>query len=117
MSGHEDTTDEEWAQELAASWVETYKKAATTLALLRIIRDHGPQPAAEIATHLRDLTGWGLTERGLYRTLRRLADARVLQIERIDVSHTGMKRQDFSLTATGESYLRTIEATHSRLVS
>lgn len=104
--------DAEWVQELTAGWIETYKKSATTLVLLRIIRDAGAAPAAEIAEELRDRTGWTLTARGLYRTLRRLADARVLRIDRVDVARTGAKRQDFSLTPIGQSYLAAIEQAH-----
>ena len=115
MSTSMDPVDAEWAQELVTGWVETYKKSATTLALLRVIRRDGPLPAAAIATQLQEMTGWGLTERGLYRTLRRLADSRVLDIERVDVDRTGMKRQDFSITATGEAFLAGIERAHSPL--
>ncbi|MDN5688296.1 MAG: hypothetical protein L0G94_16695, partial [Brachybacterium sp.] len=89
--------DAEWAEELARSWVEVYKKSATTLALLRIVRAHGPISAAAIAPRFAETTGWTLTDRGLYRTLRRLADSGVLSLEKVDVARTGAKRQDFAL--------------------
>lgn len=101
--------DAEWAEELARSWVEVYKKSATTLALLRIIRDHEPIPAADIAPRFADVTGWTLTDRGLYRTLRRLTDSGVLKVEKVDVARTGAKRQDFALTSVGVAYLARIE--------
>ena len=101
--------DAEWAGELARSWVEVYKKSATTLALLRLIDAHGPLPAAGLAPLFEETTGWTLTERGLYRTLRRLAESGVLAMERVDVARTGAKRQDFSLTAVGREYLARIE--------
>lgn len=101
--------DEEWAQELSRSWVEVYKKSATTLVLLRIIREHGPIPAAGIAEHVLERTGWRLTDRGLYRTLRRLADSGVLRGEKVDVARTGAKRQDFALTPVGRAHLERIE--------
>lgn len=102
--------DAEWAAELARSWSEVYKKSATTLALLRIIRDLGPLPASEIAPLFTHVTGWSITERGLYRTLRRLAESGALRIEKVDVARTGAKRQDFELTAIGAAYLEGIEA-------
>lgn len=102
--------DAEWVEELIGSWVEVYKKSATTLALLRIVRDSGPLPAAEIAPLYAAATGWSITERGLYRTLRRLADAGALRIEKVAVARTGAQRQDFALTPVGEAYLRGIEA-------
>lgn len=101
--------DGEWADELARSWVEVYKKSATTLTLLRIVRDHGPIPAADIAPRYATMTGWTLTGRGLYRTLRRLADSGVLSLEKVDVARTGAKRQDFALTPVGRAFLERIE--------
>ncbi|ATG50286.1 hypothetical protein CFK38_01170 [Brachybacterium vulturis] len=101
--------DAEWVEELARSWVEVYKKSATTLALLRIVREHGPVPAAGIAPRFAEATGWTLTDRGLYRTLRRLADSGVLHLEKVDVARTGAKRQDFALTSVGRAYLQRIE--------
>jgi len=101
--------DAEWVEELTRSWVEVYKKSATTLALLRIVREHGALPAAHIAPRFAEATGWTLTERGLYRTLRRLADSGVLQLTKVDVARTGAKRQDFSLTPVGFAYLERIE--------
>lgn len=101
--------DVEWAEELARSWVEVYKKSATTLALLRILRDEGPLAAAGIAPRFTATTGWMLTERGLYRTLRRLAEAGVLSTRRVDVARTGAKRQDFTLSSVGYLYLERLE--------
>lgn len=101
--------DREWAEEMARSWVEVYKKSATTLALLRIIRAHGPIPAAGIAPRFTEATGWSLTDRGLYRTLRRLAETGVLAAERVEVARTGARRQDFALTPVGSAYLARIE--------
>lgn len=101
--------DVEWAEELARSWVEVYKKSATTLALLRILRDEGPLAAAGIAPRFTETTGWTLTERGLYRTLRRLAEAGVLSTRRVDVARTGAKRQDFALSPVGRLYLERLE--------
>lgn len=111
------SADAEWAQELVAGWIETYKKSATTLALLRIVRAHGPLPAAEAAAHLEAATGWGVTERALYRTLRRLAEAGVLAVTKVEVARTGLRRQDVTLTAVGEAYLAGIEQAHARLAA
>lgn len=101
--------DVEWVAELAGSWTDVYKKAATTLALLRILRDAGPLPASGISPRFTEATGWPITERGLYRTLRRLADAGALSIQKVPVARTGARRQDFALTAVGRAYLERIE--------
>lgn len=101
--------DAEWVEELTSTWVEVYKKSATTVALLRILRDDGPLSAAAIAPLLTARTGWDFTERGLYRTLRRLTGSTVLQVTRVPVARTGAKRQDFDLTPVGVAYLEHIE--------
>lgn len=101
--------DAEWAEELARSWVEVYKKSATTLALLRLVRAHGPISAHDLAPLFIETTGWSLSDRGLYRTLRRLAQSGALEISQVDVPRTGAKRQDFVLTDVGRSYLERIE--------
>ncbi|WP_259557888.1 helix-turn-helix transcriptional regulator [Brachybacterium sillae] len=101
--------DTAWVEELTRSWLEVHKKSATTLVLLRLVRDHGPVSAAQLAPLVEDATGWGLSERGLYRSLRRLADAGALEISRADVARTGAKRQDFTLTAVGHHHLEGIE--------
>ena len=103
------TEDAEWVQELARSWIEVYKKSATTLTLLRIVRKHGPIPAAGIAPRFAEATGWTLTDRGLYRTLRRLTESGVLSLVKVDVARTGAKRQDFALTPIGLAYLERME--------
>ncbi|MGO1225759.1 PadR family transcriptional regulator [Brachybacterium sp. AOP42-C2-15] len=111
MTSHTDLSaeDAEWVEELARSWIEVYKKSATTLALLRIVGEHGPISATGIAPHFANATGWTLTDRGLYRTLRRLAESGVLSLEKVDVARTGAKRQDFALTAMGRAHLERIE--------
>lgn len=100
---------DEWLEELVASWVEVYKKSATTLVLLRIIDAIGPAPAPMIGAELTRRTGWTLTERGLYRTLRRLASSDLLTSDDVPVPRTGVRRKDFSLTDFGRRYLERIE--------
>ncbi|WP_129661283.1 helix-turn-helix transcriptional regulator [Rothia uropygialis] len=101
--------DQEWVEELTANWIEVYKKSATTLALLRIVRDYGRLPAPAIRNEFVRATGWSVTERGFYRTLKRLADSGALSIRKVDIARTGAKRHDFELTPLGHNYLRNIE--------
>lgn len=108
MSSQLGPAEREWAEELAASWIEVYKKSATTLTLLRIIRSHGPIPAADIQVQFEKQTGWSITERGLYRTLRRLASLDLLAVNPVRTPGTGAKRKDFTLTPAGKLYLERI---------
>lgn len=96
---------EEWLEEMVTRWVETYKKSVTTLLLLRIIAETAPAPAATIGAELADRTGWSLTERGLYRTLKRLAADDLLSVEPVPVERTGRPRKDYALTELGRRYL------------
>ncbi|SNC62247.1 Transcriptional regulator PadR-like family protein [Kytococcus aerolatus] len=102
--------EQEWVSELTDSWVAVYKKSATTLVLLQILREDGPASAGDLAPRFTRRTGWTVTERGLYRTLRRLADAGVLSIQKVDAPRTGAKRQELHLTPAGREYLTRIEA-------
>lgn len=99
----------EWVDELARSWTEVYKKSATTLVLLRIVDRIGPASVQEISPAYTDATGWSITERGLYRTLKRLADTGALDTAPVSVARTGARRNDFSLTSVGRAYRARLE--------
>ncbi|MFV0316573.1 MAG: hypothetical protein ACK5O2_06380, partial [Microthrixaceae bacterium] len=71
---------DEWLAELAEQWVEIYKRSMTTLVLLEIVGDTAPAAAGEIQPEFVGRTGWSITERGLYRTLRRLASDGLLEV-------------------------------------
>lgn len=100
---------EEWLDELVRSWTETYKKSLTTLELLRTVADLAPAPANTIGERVAQATGWRLTDRGLYRSLRRLTSLGLLYADEVAVARTGAKRKDYSLTTLGSAYLRRIE--------
>ncbi|MEZ5380938.1 MAG: PadR family transcriptional regulator [Microthrixaceae bacterium] len=100
---------DEWLDELVDTWTEMYKKSMVTLVLLRVIGSAGQASVDAIATTLKRTTGWSITERGLYRTLRRLASSGLLATAEVDVPRTGAKRKDFELTDLGSRYLARIE--------
>lgn len=105
-----DSEEGELLDELVRAWVEVYKKSATTVVLLRSIADDGPVGTPAIADTLVRRTGWELTERGLYRTLRRLTDLGLLAVHEQPGHRTGARRHVFELTARGSSYLQRVEA-------
>lgn len=107
-----ESEEAELLDELVRGWVEVYKKSATTLVLLRLIADDGPVSTAAIAETLARRTGWELTERGLYRTLRRLADLGLLDVHQEPGTRTGARRHVYELTDRGAEYLRQVEAAH-----
>jgi PadR family transcriptional regulator PadR len=99
---------EEWLDELVQRWTEVYKKSMTTLALLEVVEARGPIAAGLIGSALVESTGWGLTERGLYRTLRRLTATGLLTASEVAVPRTGAMRKDYELTPLGARYLARI---------
>ncbi|NNF70052.1 MAG: hypothetical protein HKN01_09790 [Acidimicrobiia bacterium] len=104
------TETEEWLDELVDRWSEVYKKSMTTVVLLHVIREGGRMDAAAIAPAFTAATGWSLTGRGLYRTLRRLATSSLLTVSEVPAARTGAKRKEYEVTALGEAYLQRVEA-------
>jgi DNA-binding PadR family transcriptional regulator len=100
---------QEWEEELLESWVETYKKAMTTPILLRLIDSNQPVAASALAALVPEQTGLHLTERGLYRTLRRLEDHGLIQHTTSPAPRTGAQRKDFRLTESGARLLTALE--------
>ncbi len=104
------TESDEWLDELVDTWTEMYKKSMVTLAILRAVGSAGWASVDDVAADFARTTGWSLTERGLYRTMRRLASSGVLKTSEVDVPRTGAKRKQFELTDLGKRYLKRIEA-------
>ena len=114
MSVKHPTESDEWLDELVDTWTEMYKKSMVTLAILREVGGAGWASVDEVAAALDRSTGWTLTERGLYRTMRRLASSGVVVTSEVDVPRTGAKRKQFELTDLGQRYLKRIEAERLR---
>ena len=103
------TESEEWLDELVERWTEVYKKSMTTLVLLRLVRERAPVDTASIGPTFTAATGWSLSERGLYRTLQRLAATGLLAATEVPAARTGAKRKTYELTALGGAYLDRLE--------
>src|SRR5690625_7575268 len=78
--------------------------------VLALVADHQPIGIAAVAEALRSTTGWNVTERGLYRTLKRLEDSQLLATSQVDAPRTGAKRKELSLTDLGVAFLAGIRA-------
>lgn len=99
---------EEWLAHRIESWVETYKKAMLTPVLLKLVATHQPLTVAELTEQVTVMTGWQLTERGLYRSVQRLQEDGFLFADAIDAPRTGAQRKLLSLTPLGERFLGSI---------
>ncbi|MCQ1946748.1 MULTISPECIES: PadR family transcriptional regulator [unclassified Arthrobacter] len=99
------TEDEEWVEARIESWVETYKKSMLTPVILRVVEAAQPVTVARIAAGVASATGWTITERSMYRSLKRLQDSGFLQSAEVAAPRTGAKRKEISLTAVGARFL------------
>ncbi|HJE76368.1 MAG TPA: PadR family transcriptional regulator [Brevibacterium epidermidis] len=101
--------EREWIDHRVETWVETYKKSMLSPVTLSLVAEHQPAEISTIAEAVTSATGWQITERGLYRTIKRLQDSGFLQSTAVDAPRTGAKRKLLSLTALGASYLSGIK--------
>ena len=105
MPARRPNEDEEWLDARVESWVETYKKAMLTPAILALIAEHQPAGISTITDALAQRTGWQITERGLYRNVKRLQDSGFIANTDVSAPRTGAKRKELSLTTLGEEFL------------
>ncbi|AZT99467.1 helix-turn-helix transcriptional regulator [Brevibacterium linens] len=97
--------EREWLDHRFESWVETYKKSMLTPITLSLVAKHQPAEISTVAEAVTAATGWQITERGLYRTIKRLQDSGFLVSTAADAPRTGAKRKLLSITALGAGYL------------
>lgn len=96
---------DEWLEHKVSSWVETYKKAMLTPTVLAIVEAHETLTVQELNSRIEADMGWQLTERGLYRTIKRLEDSEFLSVTSEEAPRTGAKRKVISLSALGSRML------------
>lgn len=100
------TEADEWLEGRVAAWVETYKKAMLTPAILAVVALRPGQTVGEIALELEGTTAWELTERGLYRSLKRLVDQDLLSVTVVPAARTGAKKHLYEITSAGAQLLK-----------
>nr|WP_231715243.1 PadR family transcriptional regulator [Arthrobacter gengyunqii] len=81
-----------------------------TPVVLRAVAERQPVTVASVAAAVAAITGWQITERSLYRTLKRLQDSGLLHSAEVDAPRTGAKRKEISLTGLGAQFLAGITA-------
>lgn len=105
MPAQRPSESQEWVSDRIEAWVETYKKSMLTPVVLALLAADQPAGVAEVADRVSASTGWQITERGLYRTLKRLQDSGLLTSVDVDAPRTGAKRKELSLTPLGAEFL------------
>lgn len=101
---------EEWLAGKVDSWVETYKKSMLTPVILSVVAAQQPASIATVGEAVHTATGWRITERGLYRTLRRLEDSGLLISAEVAAPRTGAKRKELSLSPLGDQFLGAVRS-------
>lgn len=119
MAARRPSENEEWVSARVEAWVETYKKSMLSPVILAVIAAQPRAGVADVAERVGLATGWQVTERGLYRTLKRLEDSGLLASTDVDAPRTGAKRKEIELTALGAEFLagittNTVELPHRR---
>ncbi|WAP50762.1 helix-turn-helix transcriptional regulator [Arthrobacter sp. ATA002] len=104
------TEEQEWVEARIESWVETYKKSMLTPVILSAVAAREPATVAAVAANVAAATGWTVTERSLYRSLKRLQDTGFLLSREVDAARTGAKRKELTLTRAGAQFLAGVEA-------
>lgn len=99
---------EEWLVAKIEQWVETYKKSMLTPVILGIVAARSQVTVAEVAAELNGRIGWTVTERGLYRTIRRLEHDGFLAAAEVAAARTGKKKKVLSVTEMGKIFLKEV---------
>lgn len=110
MPAQRPSESQEWVSDRIEAWVETYKKSMLTPVVLTVVAAHQPVGVADVAGQVAATTGWQITERSLYRTLKRLQDCGLLTSTDVDAARTGAKRKELSITSLGAEFLTGITA-------
>ncbi|MBE1514076.1 PadR family transcriptional regulator [Nesterenkonia halotolerans] len=105
MTGGRPNENQEWVSARVDAWVETYKKSMLGPVILGVVARHPQLTVSTVAEQVARETGWQITERGLYRTLKRLEDSGLLTSTEVAAARTGAKRKQIRLTDLGSEFL------------
>lgn len=97
---------EEYLNELAYSWSETYKKSMVTYVVLSVLTNNNLW-SREIHEEINSATNSkiSLDEKSLHRVLRRLEKNGLINHKKRDGKKTGAERKVYSITEDGKSFL------------
>lgn len=101
--------EDELKYEIVTRWAEVHKKSLTTLLIMVSLSKHSMW-SKEIEEWLVRVTGWEITERGLYRTLQRMTELGLIEYERVNAPKTGADRKTYALSELGRKVAKDISA-------
>lgn len=98
----------ELVDEQAYSWLEMHKKSALSYLVLKALSSNDMW-SQELIKWISGKTSWSVTEKGLYRLLRRMEKSGLISHTKISVKRTGAERNIFSINTEGTMLLGKIE--------
>lgn len=98
------TSSQELVDEQAYSWTEMHKKSAVSFLILNALKTKDMW-SKDLEQWIRNIAGWDLSERSLYRILRRMEKQGTIQYKAEAAARTGAERKVYTITADGMSLL------------
>ena len=99
-------TDEsrELIDEQSYSWLEMHKKSALSFLVLSALEKE-PMWSKDLTQWITRTTGWTITEKGLYRVLRRMQKQGNIIFSLEAAARTGAERKVYQVTPEGKALL------------
>lgn len=102
------TAEQELVEEQAYAWIENHKKSAISYLILKALSTKSMW-SKEIENWLKQISGWDISERGLYRVISRMQKQGNIEFTSIPAKRTGADRKVYSLTPQGVALMISIQ--------
>ncbi len=99
---------QELIDEQAYSWLEMHKKSALSYLVLCAI-EKKQMWSKDLTAWITHATGWTITEKGLYRVLRRMQKQGIIEFSSEAAARTGAERKVYRVTPQGKALLAIIQ--------
>ncbi|MDQ5886371.1 MAG: hypothetical protein QG623_423 [Patescibacteria group bacterium] len=103
-----DDVRKELIDEQVYSWLEVHKKSALSYIILLALND-ADKWSQQLTEWIYDKTSWTVTEKGLYRILRRMQQTGLVGFKEVSAKRTGAKRKQYHITPEGKVLLSKIK--------
>lgn len=99
--------NQDLVDEQVYSWTEMHKKSAVSYLVLTALATQNMW-SKDIEQWIKQSTGWEMSERSLYRVLRRMEKQGSIEFTSEAVARTGAERKVFTITPEGQAILESI---------
>lgn len=109
------TASQELVDEQVYSWTEMHKKSAVSFLILSALKTKDMW-SRDLEEWIRQKAGWDLSERSLYRILRRMEKQGSIHFKSESAARTGAERKVYTMTTEGKALLEAMRNELSYLV-